>query len=51
MTEDMNSSVQSISEVCAATNILANDTRDECGDLVNNLDSQGKLVGQFRRLD
>ncbi|KFI11057.1 methyl-accepting chemotaxis protein [Vibrio coralliilyticus] len=50
VTEDMNSSVQSISEVCSATNILASDTRDECEGLVNNLDSQGKLVNQFRKL-
>lgn len=50
VTEDMNSSVQSISEVCAATNILASDTRDECQGLVENLESQGKLVGQFRRI-
>ncbi len=50
VTEDMNSSVQSISDVCVATNILASDTRDECEDLVVNLSSQGTLVRQFRRL-
>ncbi|WP_070971758.1 methyl-accepting chemotaxis protein [Vibrio sonorensis] len=50
VTEEMNSSIQSISEVCAATNILASDTRDECQTLVNNLNAQGKLVSQFRRL-
>lgn len=50
VTEDMNSSVQSISEVCSATNILASDTRDECEGLVTNLSSQGQLVKQFRRL-
>jgi len=49
VTEDMNSSVQSISEVCAATSILAGDTRDECEGLVDNLSSQGKLVVQFRK--
>ncbi|MCW8333301.1 methyl-accepting chemotaxis protein [Vibrio paucivorans] len=51
VSEDMNSSVQSISEVCSATNILASDTRDECEGLVSNLASQGKLVSQFRRID
>ncbi|WP_087016485.1 methyl-accepting chemotaxis protein [Thaumasiovibrio subtropicus] len=50
VTEDMNASVQSISEVCSATNILAGDTRDECIQLVDNLDSQGALVRQFRRI-
>ncbi|MCG9676985.1 PAS domain-containing methyl-accepting chemotaxis protein [Vibrio sp. Isolate24] len=50
VTEDMNASVQSISEVCSATNILASDTRDECEGLVKNLNSQGKLVNQFRKL-
>ncbi|WP_217510412.1 methyl-accepting chemotaxis protein [Vibrio metschnikovii] len=50
VTEDMNSSVQSISDVCVATNILASDTRDECEKLVVNLGSQGQLVGQFRKL-
>ncbi|WKY60105.1 PAS domain-containing methyl-accepting chemotaxis protein [Vibrio sp. SNU_ST1] len=50
VTEDMNSSVQSISEVTATTTILASDTRDECERLVSNLSSQGKLVSQFRCL-
>ncbi|CAM3001970.1 methyl-accepting chemotaxis protein [Vibrio ordalii] len=50
VTEDMNSSVQSISDVCVATNILASDTRDECENLVVNLGSQGQLVSQFRKL-
>ncbi len=50
VTEDMNSSVQSISDVCVATNILASDTRDECENLVENLGSQGQLVSQFRKL-
>ncbi|MGF1753785.1 methyl-accepting chemotaxis protein [Vibrio makurazakiensis] len=51
VTEDMNTSVQSISESCAATNILASDTSDECQNLVDCLDSQGQLVDQFRKLD
>ncbi len=50
VTDEMNSSVQSISDVCAATNVLASDTKDECEGLVENLDSQGKLVTQFRKL-
>ena len=50
VTDEMNSSVQSISDVCAATNVLASDTKDECEGLVDNLDSQGKLVTQFRKL-
>ncbi|MYM58819.1 PAS domain-containing protein [Vibrio sp. OCN044] len=50
VTEDMNSSVQSISEVCSATNILASDTKEECETLVDNLNSQGQLVNQFRKL-
>ncbi|EEX93744.1 aerotaxis sensor receptor protein [Vibrio orientalis CIP 102891 = ATCC 33934] len=50
VTDEMNSSVQSISDVCAATNILANDTKEECEGLVKDLSSQGKLVQQFRKL-
>ncbi|WP_159651378.1 methyl-accepting chemotaxis protein [Vibrio atypicus] len=50
VTEEMNSSIQSINDVCSATNILASDTKDECEGLVNNLNSQGKLVAQFRRI-
>ncbi|RSD29144.1 methyl-accepting chemotaxis protein [Vibrio pectenicida] len=50
VTEDMNSSVQSISEVCSATNILASDTKEECEGLVENLKSQGQLVNQFRKI-
>ena len=50
VTEDMNSSVQSISEVCSATNILASDTKEECETLVDKLNSQGQLVNQFRKL-
>jgi methyl-accepting chemotaxis protein len=50
VTDEMNSSVQSISDVCAATNVLASDTKDECEGLVDNLGSQGKLVAQFRKL-
>lgn len=50
VTDEMNSSVQSISDVCAATNILAGDTKDECEGLVRDLSSQGKLVTQFRKL-
>ena len=50
VTDEMNSSVQSISDVCAATNVLAGDTQAECEGLVKDLDSQGKLVMQFRKL-
>lgn len=50
VTDEMNSSVQSISDVCAATNILASDTKEECEGLVKDLSSQGKLVQQFRKL-
>ncbi len=50
VTESMNSSVQSISDGSAATLILANDTYEQCEALVTNLDSQGSLVKQFRRL-
>ncbi|MCP4956766.1 MAG: methyl-accepting chemotaxis protein [Photobacterium aquimaris] len=48
VTEEMNSNVQSISELTAETNTLASETRDECEGLVRNLDSQGQLVSQFR---
>ncbi len=50
VTEEMSSNVQSISDVCAATNTLAGDTRVECESVVTNLYSQGQLVNQFRRL-
>jgi len=50
VTESMNSSVQSISDGSAATVVLANDTHDQCEALVSNLNSQGALVKQFRRL-
>ena len=48
VTEEMNTNVQSISELTAETNTLASETRDECEGLVRNLDSQGQLVSQFR---
>lgn len=50
VTESMNVSVQSISDGSAATLLLANDTHEQCKALVTNLDSQGSLVKQFRRL-
>ncbi|HFQ5403872.1 TPA: methyl-accepting chemotaxis protein, partial [Vibrio vulnificus] len=50
VTEDMSSSVQSISDACSATNVLSSDTCHQCNALVKSLDSQGKLVSQFRRI-
>lgn len=50
VTESMNASVQSISDGSTATLLLANDTHEQCKALVTNLDSQGSLVKQFRRL-
>ncbi len=50
VTESMNSSVQSINDGSAATLVLANDTYSQCKALVTNLNSQGALVKQFRRL-
>ncbi|WP_217527977.1 methyl-accepting chemotaxis protein [Vibrio cholerae] len=50
VTEDMNRSVQSISDVSISTLELAEGTRNECEHLVENLTSQANLVRQFRRL-
>lgn len=50
VTEDMNRSVQSISDVSISTLDLAEGTRTECHNLVKNLVSQTSLVSQFRRL-
>ncbi len=50
VTESMNSSVQSINDGSSATLVLANDTHEQCKTLVTNLNSQGALVKQFRRL-
>lgn len=50
VTEDMNRSVQSISDVSTSTLDLAEGTRTECHNLVKNLVSQTSLVSQFRRL-
>lgn len=49
VSESMNMNVQSITEACIETNHLANDVLTECNGLVSNLNSQGKLVRQFRR--
>ncbi|EHG1330513.1 methyl-accepting chemotaxis protein [Vibrio vulnificus] len=50
VTEDMSSSVQSINDACSAANVLSSDTCHQCNALVKSLDSQGKLVSQFRRI-
>lgn len=50
VTEDMNRSVQSISDVSSSSLVLAEGTRNECLHLVENLSSQTSLVSQFRRL-
>ncbi|ENM5833854.1 methyl-accepting chemotaxis protein [Vibrio metoecus] len=50
VTEEMNRSLQSISDVSVSTLELAEHTQTECHTLVNNLASQTRLVAQFRRL-
>ncbi|HDZ9271037.1 TPA: chemotaxis protein, partial [Vibrio cholerae] len=48
--EDMNRSVQSISDVSTETLGLAENTQNECRQLANNLAQQTSLVAQFRRV-
>ncbi|PAR34187.1 methyl-accepting chemotaxis protein [Vibrio metoecus] len=50
VTEDMNRSVQSISDVSTSTLSLAENTQTECQQLVKNLAAQTSLVAQFRRV-
>ncbi|MFV0449178.1 MAG: PAS domain-containing methyl-accepting chemotaxis protein [Vibrio sp.] len=50
VTASMSSSVKSIRDGSGATLVLANDTHQQCETLVTNLNSQGGLVKQFRRL-
>ena len=50
VSDEMKSSVQSINDVCSATNFLAADTKKECDELASNVTSQGSLVAQFRKL-
>ncbi len=50
VTENMSASVRSIRDGSNATLVLANDTNAQCETLVSNLNSQGALVKQFRRL-
>lgn len=50
VSDEMKSSIQSITDVCSATNYLATDTKKECDELASNVTSQGKLVAQFRKL-
>lgn len=50
VTEDMNRSVQSISDVSTSTLSLAENTQTECQQLVKNLAVQTSLVAQFRRV-
>lgn len=50
VTEDMNHSVQSISDVSTETLGLAENTQNECRQLANNLAQQTSLVAQFRRV-
>ncbi|MDF4535336.1 chemotaxis protein, partial [Vibrio parahaemolyticus] len=50
VTEDMNRSVQSISDVSTETLGLAENTQNECRQLAHNLAQQTSLVAQFRRV-
>lgn len=50
VTEDMNRSVQSISDVSTETLGLAENTQNECRQLANNLAQQTSLVAQFRQV-
>ncbi|ENM3802144.1 methyl-accepting chemotaxis protein, partial [Vibrio cholerae] len=50
VTEDMNRSVQSISDVSTETLGLAENTQNKCRQLANNLAQQTSLVAQFRRV-
>ncbi|MUK36456.1 PAS domain-containing protein [Aliivibrio fischeri] len=50
VSEDMNTNIQSINNVCEHTHNIANETMKVCNTLSETIDSQGSLVAQFRNV-